>query len=140
MPTSHRHEPIGGLPPIQKTPIFEGGLSDLELFDKQELAEALKAKPWQITRDSQLLWGTEIAHKPLTRSQCWTMYCVACFRRVQYLVFNRSNIRGEEILNFAKDWSESQILQLVESVGGSEKDFKGRMDTIILKRRIKKIN
>jgi hypothetical protein len=68
------------------------------------------------------------------------MYCVACFRRVQYLVFNRSNIRGEEILNFAKDWSESQILQLVESVGGSEKDFKGRMDTIILKRRIKKIN
>ena len=131
-----QRDPIDGLPPIENCPAFK--LTDLELFTKHEVAQALGTEHWQITRDSQLLWGNEIDYQPLSRSQAWMLYSVACYRRFVYFVLRQSKVRGSEILKFA-NYPEPHMLKLIESVGGSRQDFETRIDQIILKRRIKTI-
>lgn len=130
-------EPISGLPPIAHCPVFEE-LEHFELFSKQDIAAAFGTEHWQISRDAQLLWGNDTDYQPLSRSQAWMLYCVACYRRFTYFVLKKSRIRSQEILKFASR-PEVQILKLIESVGGSQQDFDARIEQIILKRRIKKI-
>lgn len=135
---TNRRDPIGGLPPIQQTPAFATTLSELELFSKQEIADALACERWQISRDCQTLWGEENNYQPLTKAQGWMLYCIACFRRIQYQVLNRERICTEALVDFAQ-WPEPQIIQLVEAAGGSRQDFDTRIERITLQRRIKRI-
>ena len=131
-----RRDPLSGLPPIQDS--VSSALKELEIFEKQEIAEAFGVERWQITRDAKALWGEEVCYQPLTRTQGWMLYAVACFRRIQYLVMNRGCVRNEEIVEFA-NWPESRINQLISAAGGSRHDYDSRMDQISLRRRIKRL-